>query len=216
MDYNRLLVGSNIGALTCFIGKSCNKIYGLSAFHVLSGENRIIDIDQDIVKIKDNSSGDWIEFGRTVEGRFSAGLGNRQNFGILDYAIFQIANPFIPRIQNQLKDLSLSRLLEYPDINGIKGKNVYGFSVTNENYVKGRIAEIFYENKSGQKFDAVIELAPNFSTNTGDSGMLWKDEAGEALFMHIRGNDLTNARFSFSTNVSRITKIYSSKLYEFI
>jgi hypothetical protein len=213
VNFNRILVGSNVGALTGFVRFPDNTLCGLSAFHVLSGSDRKIDPYDDIVEIRNTSSNRWLKFGYTVEGTFYKGKGADDDFGLLDFAYFEIYNSFIIRVRENLREIKLSEYLNLKPCSEMTGLKVFGYSAVDDKVVNGTIENIHFSSQAN-RYDVVIELENSF-TQEGDSGMLWKDESGDALFMHLRGNSSNSATKSYASFMSRILKTEQS-LFEYI
>ena len=214
MNFKKLLVGSKTGNLTCFIATSPEKFYGLSAFHVLRGSDNSVS-DEEIVKIRNSQTSRWVQFGRTHDGRYYRGSAQYGDFGKLDYATFELMASFKPRIFNNIKKINLSEFLFFSDFNHIIGKKVFGYSVENNSWVSGEIKKIHHKVNDFKLFDVVIELDNSKFLYVGDSGMLWKDEKGNALFMHTDGID-SISNISFCTFINRITNQYHADIYELV
>jgi hypothetical protein len=203
MRFQRLLVEDNIGTLTCFVSNSNNDFYGLSAFHVLRGNDNRVD-DEDLIKIL-NDTGRWINFGKTKFGQYDTGKGQYGNFGKLDYAIFELNPSFKRRITNRLSPLMTSNLFNFNNIEHIIGTRVKAYSEENKTWIYGVIVDIHHKFNNLKLFDVLIQIDPGASTYKGDSGMLWRDEFGDALFMHTNRNKIKGINYSYSTIISRIT-----------
>ncbi|MHB1277929.1 MAG: hypothetical protein ACYC1Q_05985 [Bacteroidia bacterium] len=204
MNFTRICVGSKIGALTGFVSDDTGSWLGLSAFHVLSGSNRIIDPFDDKVEVFNRETGKWLQLGTTVDGRYYQGDGTDANFGILDFAFFQIFNSFKDRIKFNLTAIALSQYLADSNKADLANKHVFGYSVIDQMEVVGRIRKIYYIGQNN-RFDVEIDMT-NGRTNEGDSGMLWRDEYGHPLFMHIRGNSTNDSTKSYGTFLDRIVR----------
>lgn len=202
MRFNRLLIDNKIGTLTAFVSNYENDLFGLSAFHVLRGRNNSID-DEEIIQIR-NTTGRWIKFGRTKHGQYDTGSGQYGNFGKLDYAIFKLQPVFKKRIENKLKAMPMSELFQFNNIKQIIGTKVQAFSEENQDWISGTISDIHHETSTGKLFDVKIEINNGITTINGDSGMLWKDEYGHALFMHTDGGVTNRIGYSYCTIISRI------------
>ncbi|MEA5403241.1 hypothetical protein VB776_09970 [Arcicella sp. DC2W] len=210
MNFVRIKVGSKVGALAGFVSKPDGSIVGLSAFHVLSGSNRQIDPFDDIVDIRDEEQQKWVEFGITKEGIYSRGNATDRDFGVLDFAFFQLNPSLLERVEKNLNEIPISHFLEMKILTEMENEMVFGYSVINESRIVGQISKVFYTG-SHNLFDAEIEIIEG-STEDGDSGILWKDANGRALLMHIRGNSDNNTFKSYGTFINRI--IANNKLFE--
>ena len=96
------------------------------------------------------------------------------------------------------------------------GKTLYSYSPMQEKKIRGKVVDIFYKtsDRYPRKFDLIIENLDNgILTRGGDSGIIWKDNRGKAVAMHIRGDKITN-RFSYSTFIDRVTRNLNIRLLE--
>jgi hypothetical protein len=211
MKFNRLLIEGNIGTLTSFVSDQ-NDFYGLSAFHVLRGNDGNID-DEDIIKIQ-NTTGRWINFGKTKYGRYESGNGQYGNFGKLDYAIFELHPTFKRRISNNIIELPISNLFQFTNLNRMIGSKVQAYSEENQKWISGIIKDIHHRINPQKLFDVIIQIENGIRTFKGDSGMLWKDEFGHALFMHTNGGQRNEIGFSYCTIISRITNKNNLRLVQ--
>ncbi len=203
MRFQRLLVEGKIGTLTCFVSNSRNDFFGLSAFHVLRGNDNRVD-DEDIIKIL-NHTGRWVNFGKTKYGQYNSGQGQYGNFGKLDYGIFELHPGFKRRISNRLSPLMTSNLFQFNNLKQIIGTRVKAYSEVNQNWIYGEIVDIHHKFNNRKLFDVLIKMDAGTRTFDGDSGMLWKDEFGDALFMHTNRHNINEFHYSYSTIISRIT-----------
>lgn len=188
MRFRRIEVGGCVGAITGFVERN-NIFYGLSAYHVLSGNDRQINPYEDIAYYYDSSNKNWKMFGHTYSGIFCQG--NNES-GYLDYALIDI----IPNIRDNIRvDLIRNNVITYNNI--LIGMPVKSYSVINEGDIFGIIS-----GKNVKGFDLSISL--NGTTHRGDSGLLWKDNYGNAISMHLRGNRADYADISYGSLLSRI------------
>lgn len=215
MEYQRISVDDLSGAITCFAIRGRGELLGMSAFHVLSGEDKQIDkvLYTDVVELQNNELGEWVSFGHTIEGEYFEGNRMDGDFGLMDYALFHLEKPFIDRIDKFKKPLNISKFLFEKNPSFLKGVEVFGYSVMYKKNVTGFIDRTHF---SGIKhnYDIVIKLSGMDVLSEGDSGMLWRDEKGEALAMHIGGNDKYRASNSYSTLMDRIVERSNINLYQ--
>jgi len=202
MNFKRICVGAKAGALTGFVSSDNGSYFGLSAFHVLSGSNRVIDPFDDKVEVFNMETNRWLQFGTTIDGRYYKGDGTINNFGILDYAYFDMFSTFKDRIKNNLTLINVSQFLYNINKLTLKDRIVFGYSVIDEKEIVGKLSNIFYEGPNN-RFDVEIEITSGH-TNEGDSGMLWRDEYNQPFLMHIRGNTNNNSTKSYATFLDRI------------
>lgn len=212
MNYKRICVGSKVGALSGFVSNDNGMYLGLSAFHVLSGSNREIDPFDDKVEVFNVETRRWLQLGTTIDGRYYKGDGSFNNFGILDYAYFEMFNSFYDRIKNNLIEEVLSHHLSSPNKLSLRNLPVFGYSVIDEKEILGRIANVFYQGNNN-RFDLEIDVLEGH-THEGDSGILWKDEYGKPLSMHIRGNLANYSTKSYCTFFDRIIKERTFYIYD--
>lgn len=204
MNFEKLCVSSNtVGALTGFVSFPDNSIVGLSAFHVLSGKDRTINPSDDIVQVFDHQINDWRPFGRTIKGTYSAGNGLLHDFGLLDFGYFELSMSDRNLIQTHRKPIHLSRYFFSGSYAPPVGLRVNAYSIMGECVIYGHITHVYFQGIR-DKYDVVIEFDENSFTYQGDSGILWKDEFGDALCMHLRGNSTSNSTQSFSSFMNRI------------
>ncbi len=213
MNFFRLNVDNKVGCLTCFAQSSENSVLGLSAFHVLTGVNSLID--NDVVKTKNEKTYKWIKFGVAYDGRCWNGTGQHGDYGKLDYAIFKLYPFFLIKIKDNLKSISLSPLLDLSNPNNIEGQEVYGFSSTNKCFIRGKVSSVYHQVNQEIKFDTAIEVLDGMFVNEGDSGMLWRDKNGCALFMHTHSNKNNYGELSYGSFISRIPYTAKFLLFEY-
>ncbi|PHR94010.1 MAG: hypothetical protein COA80_12915 [Leeuwenhoekiella sp.] len=202
MRFQRLLIEGKLGTLTCFVSNSRNDFFGLSAFHVLRGNDNRVD-DEEIIKIL-NHTGRWVNFGKTKYGEYNTGQGQYGNFGKLDYGIFELHPSFKRRISNRLTPLMTSSLFQFDNLEHILGTRVQAYSEENQNWIYGEIVDIHHKFNSTKLFDVLIRMDLGTRTYEGDSGMLWRDEYGDALFMHTNRHNVSGFHYSYGTIISRI------------
>lgn len=196
----RIRVGMESGALTGWLMNRENRVYGLSAYHVLAGKDMTINIDLDRVECWNNSARDWQVIGRTINGLFS----DRPPAMRIDYAYFEVTR----EVNQYLLDLLVP--VETLDVTYPVRRNttLIGYSVMNRMAVRGRVLDL---NQNG--FDFIIQLESGSILDEGDSGMLWKTDDGQALAMHLAGNRKVDATISMCCRMSRI--LGEKQLYEF-
>lgn len=212
MNFERICVGSKAGALSGFVSSDHGNYWGLSAFHVLSGSNREIDPFDDIVEVFDLATSSWLQFGTTIDGRYYKGDGTVDNFGILDYAYFEMFSSFYDRIKQNLVNVALSQYLFSSNKSTLKEMQVFGYSVIEEREIKGRITNVFCQTQNN-RFDVEIDISEGH-TYEGDSGMLWRDENRQPILMHIRGNSANYSTKSYSTFFDRIIRERAFYIYD--
>jgi len=214
MNFIRIMNGPSIGSLTSFAYDINEVLYGLSAAHVLLGENNDAD-PYDIIRIRNIESNRWINAGVLIKSVYSNGLNKASDFGTVDAGIFQLNDSFKNKIKSKLKTLTFSKYLE-GNPNVMLGITLYSYSPMQEKKIRGKVVDIFYKtsDRYPRKFDLIIENLDNgILTRGGDSGIIWKDNRGKAVAMHIRGDKITN-RFSYSTFIDRVTRNLNIRLLE--
>ncbi|MEL6944308.1 MAG: hypothetical protein AAFO82_16730, partial [Bacteroidota bacterium] len=154
MMFKRLLIEGKIGTLTAFVSNHKNDLYGLSAFHVLRGNDNSVD-DEDIIQIQ-NTTGRWIKFGKTKYGCYDTGSGQYGSFGKLDYAIFELHPAFKRRVISKIRELPISDLFQFDNIKKTIGTRVFAFSEENRDWISGTIVDIHHKVNSRKLFDAKI------------------------------------------------------------
>ena len=213
-NFIKIRNGSKEGSLTSFAVDIDRVLYGLSAAHILLGENNYID-PYDIIEREDIETKKWMEAGVLVKSIYSNGSKKISDFGTIDAGIFELNNLFKKKISDKLKPLLFSKYLEV-NPNNMIGETLYAYSIMQNKKIKGKIKNIFYITAEPypRKFDLEIEsLDSKKLTIDGDSGIIWKDKKGKAVAMHIHG-DTSKNRFSYSTFIDRITKNLNINLLE--
>ncbi|WP_282111695.1 hypothetical protein [Maribacter stanieri] len=200
---------SEYGTVTCYCKSHDNRVFGITAAHVLFGTDRKVNL-QDIVEVQNIETGRWIKSGLVYKANFSNGFGSFSNWGTIDAGIFMLRKSFIDRIKLNLRPLRISPLLK-DDPMALKGEILYSYSSFFNKKIKGKIVKVFYtygvdshkNRPEKQRFDILIEsLDESQITDSRDSGLLWTDKRGGAVAMHTHG--FGNKRFSCSTFIDRI------------
>ncbi len=196
----RVRVQNKAGSVTGFISRNGSTPLGLSAFHVLAGANRIIDIFSDTVQTLDKN-GSWQAIGRTLRGSLGRGSGIDNDFGIIDFAVFEglddrallqyLGNEVVVHPANTLNNAQT-----------LINQNVFGYSVIDAIRISGIVKQV-HCSVGNLLFDISIEITNGY-THEGDSGMLWVDSNNRALAMHIHGNKNNYAKLSYGTFLHRI------------
>jgi hypothetical protein len=212
MNFVRIRNETSIGSIAAFALDVDGRLYGLSAAHVLLGENKDAD-PYDVIKIRNTETNRWINAGVLVKSVYSNGLDMFSDFGAIDAGIFELNREFKNKIKNELKPLKHSKYLQ-GNPKALEGKTLYSYSPMQDKKIRATVEKLFYKtsNKFPRKFDLVLENVDSGElTKKGDSGIVWKDASGRAVAMHIRGDKHTN-RFSYGTFINRVTKSLDIRL----
>lgn len=202
-------VGKN-GILTCVGIKKVggqDLLYGVSAAHVLLGANKKPDYTDRISIYNSSSSPSFSPAGITEKAIYINGIGEHPNWGILDAGCFLFNRKYREYLMPRIVPLKRSSRLDR--IESLENMNVYGYSVQNEERLKGVVEKAFVTVKNKTlKFDLAIRFV-NGKTEEGDSGMLWKSQNGSAVAMHIYGNSI----YSFATIITRVRQALDLSFY---
>lgn len=207
---------SKLGTLTGF-GISNGDIYGISCAHVIWGSDRLIE-PPDKIKMWHSQREEWIHIGAARSIIYERGKGYLPHFGFLDAGLFNIE-------LNTLKKYAFSKTEQpYYDFSNVEnipallqGKKIFGKGAISGE-TEGIISGVFMQDilGTGIKADLLIESFDGASlTQPGDSGMLWVDEEGKALGVHIMGENRgpnVPSRISLATFVHRIIDHFGIKL----
>jgi hypothetical protein len=184
------------GILTCF-AKTNGTYYGISCDHVIAGEDGIINA-KDILRFWHENN--WHEIGIGHQGYTTKGNGELPDFGVMDSGLIKINSSWLIEKLKSCKLLSYYNMKNEKSIFSLIGTRVTGNSFTGE-VLNGLVTGVLqrpYDDRDSHSFysDIVIESEDNSGlTLKGDSGLLWKDQNGKAIAMHIGGynqNEETN------------------------
>lgn len=204
MAIRRILVEDKVGAITAFavIG---NQLYGLTAGHVLTGNNNHLDKNE-TVSVFDDVAGEWLGVGQSNAFQFTRGDENSipGNFGTLDAGIFSLSPGFRNHISPALKLRQVHPAIMNGNFESLRGMRVFSYSVMYERMIAATIADVFSHSDPGNRYDLIIDSDDNeIITTGGDSGILWYDVKGFAVGMHTNGN-AEESTASYTTLINRV------------
>lgn len=205
MRFNRLLVDDQIGALSAFATLGDNKLFGISANHVLSGSDGNLQTS-DRVFARDLATGDWVDIGFGNIGYNFPGLQQPPwSYGVFDIGIFEIKVNRIPPI-NQLE---INQSIQNGRYDELTGLHVFSYSVMDDRVISGIVSGVFMRSLSGTPFDLIIESDDgDYLTKKGDSGVLWTDVEGAAIGVHIYGFN-NPSKFSYCVLIDRVCEQFA-------
>lgn len=207
MAIRRILVEDKVGAITAFAAIN-GSLYGLTAGHVLTGNDNHIDRNEEVSVFEDIAF-NWLPAGISDSIQFTRGLNSPpDNFGTLDAGVFSLIREFKDSISGKLKILNIHPQIRNGNFQSLLGMRVFSYSVMYKKAIAATISEIFSTSGIGNRYDLIIDSDDNeIITTYGDSGILWYDVKGFAVGMHTNGNaDESNT--SYSTLIHRILNIF--------
>jgi hypothetical protein len=210
MNYHRILVGDALGVVTAFAITAEDNLYGLTAGHVLDGQN--------MVKIWSNSIGDFDDCGRVAEKIYEPRKGTTECYGRIDAGLFSIQRDIYLDLQPSMQSLRLSPLLRDTSQTSLTGHKVTGYSVMGKGTVTHLEGEVIgvqtrYKCFGTDCADLVIAINKPGLVRTGDSGMLWFDAENYPLALHFAGCS-ENSDISLATFLNRATGAFQSRMLE--
>ncbi len=194
MNLKSILVGAKNGTLGCFARTGNNLFCGLSCAHVLAGSDGLFDPQgaPDIVRVWDAQAQALVECGQTLAI-------HRSSPPVVDCGIFQYAAPFVQQLVPQLKFLPLNTDIFHAPENLID-QELRAFSGPRNLWLHGTVVQVFQPN-----WDFIIRSTDGLGFMNGDSGMMWLDENGHAVAMHVAGDTAHQpSLFSYSTVAYRL------------
>lgn len=207
MAIRRILVEDKIGALT-FFATINHALFGLTAGHVLTGDDNHVDRDEGVFMFED-INGNWLSAGQSVSSQFSRdGRFIPDDFGTLDVGLFSLINEFKVYIADKLKKLLVHPAIINKDFQSLLGLRVFSYSVMYKKTISATISEIFSHSDVGNPYDLIIDSDDNeLITTQGDSGILWYDVHGFAVGMHTNGNAV-ESNTSYATLINRVINVF--------
>ena len=202
MNPYSILVGTKNGSLSCFARTSHNIVCGLSCAHVLAGTDGLFNPQAapDIVRIWDEQAQTLVECGQTIAV-------HRSSPPVVDCGIFQYAAPFVQQFASQLKFLPLNTAI-FHSPKSLIGTELSAFSGPRNLLLRGSVVQVL------PNWDFVIRSIDGQGFMNGDSGMLWLDDEGKAVAMHVAGNgNQQPSLFSYCTSAYRILQHLDVTLY---
>ncbi len=203
MNLYSILVGTQNGTLSCFARTSANIYCGVSCAHVLAGSDGLFNpkSNPDIVRIWDEKMQTLVECGQTLAI-------HRSSPPVVDCGIFQYAASFVQQLAPKLRFLPLNTdIFHYPK--NLVGKDLKAFSGPRNLWLHGTVVQVSQPN-----WDFVIRSSDGLGFMSGDSGMMWLDENGQAVAMHVAGDTSHKpSLFSYSTVAYRILQHLDVTLY---
>ena len=202
MSIRRIKGEHNLGAITAFA--EINKhLYGVSAMHVLAGNDNSIDKTEHIEVFEDLVL-EWLPGGITAGGYFWRKYDSiPDNYGTFDAGIFTLAPGFYKYVAKSARFLRINPFLLNGNFSKLNGLKVIAYSGMYEKPISGIVDTVFGMSAPGNPYDLVIVSKDgSLITAKGDSGLLWRDSNGGAVGMHISGV-ANESDVSFSSFITR-------------
>lgn len=203
MNLHSLLVGTQNGSLACFGRTSANLVCGISCAHVLTGTDGYLNTpgEPDIVRIWDSESSKLVECGKTIAV-------HRSSPPVIDCGIFQYSPSFAQNLIPKLKFLALNNDLFFSP-QALLNAKVHAYSGPRNIVLRGKVIQTSYA-----PWDFIIRNEDGLGFMRGDSGMLWLDENGSAVAIHIAGDTMHQpSTYSYAGNAFQILQHLDVTLY---
>jgi len=198
--------GYNLGTVSAMCRSGPN-FFAATCAHNLKGEDANI-YTSDPMQLFDGKSGQWIEVGKTRSVFSSDGLGVSGNFGFIDAGLFSIDRQYLIDELKDAKPLPIKSQISY-------GTRVQAIGIG----LQELTGVVIHDCSSFTDFysDVCIYVDPP-GTAGGDSGLLWKTAAGQAVAIHSKGGgNYTDdrAQFSFGMFANRFRDILNVELLNY-
>lgn len=196
----RLVVEGQTGTLTGFLKGEDDKIYGLSAYHVITAKQNLVKRPGQVTEMYFEELRKYCPVGNAFDGFYKYDEGMRTKY--YDYGRFIINTQLKDQIENCLTE-NRSRIPQ-------RGERVIGYSESGLRNVYGIIVEFNFEG-----WDVVIRFEGS-TTDEGDSGMLWRDVHGNAIALHCRREIHNNRSCSMASSTYLLSRHYKQNLYSYV
>jgi len=199
--------GTNVGTLSSYCRKGEN-YFALTCAHVLQGVDGSLAPPRPIrMRTSDNTR--YIEIGTSeicVDDPGQMGLQN-----LFDAGLLALKHPSLRNLVAQATPVMPA--------NAVAGEMLSGWGAATGGpggrLITGRVEGIDCAI-SNLQLDLLIHIISSPGTHEGDSGMLWKNAEGEAVAIHVMGNDaeITGSSITGAMTTARIVERFDITLVD--